>query len=77
MPIYEFACQRCGHEFETLTRASVEPECPSCHSHDLAKKLSVFATASSAEGRVPETAAAGPCGTCGHPGGPGACAFDD
>jgi putative FmdB family regulatory protein len=73
MPIYEYACSRCGHEFETLVRASSVPDCPSCHSTDLEKKLSVFATAAPGPEPMP---AAGPCGSCGHPGGPGACAFE-
>jgi putative FmdB family regulatory protein len=76
MPIHEFACKACGHEFETLTRASVQPECPSCHSVELDKKLSVFATASTAPSRMPALAD-GPCGSCGHPAGPGACAFQN
>jgi putative FmdB family regulatory protein len=74
MPIYEYACQDCHHEFEALTRASTQPECPKCHSIQLAKKLSVFATGT-AEAKVPAMAAAGPCGTCGNPGGPGSCAW--
>jgi len=71
MPIYEYACNRCGREFETLVRSSDVPDCPDCHSTDLAKKLSVFATGGSAENAMP--AMPGPCGSCGHPGGPGAC----
>jgi len=70
MPIYEYACQDCGREFETLVRSDTVPECPACHSQRLEKQLSVFAT-----GNAPEAmpAMAGPCGTCGHPDGPGAC----
>jgi putative FmdB family regulatory protein len=71
MPIYEYACGRCGHEFETLVRSGSEPDCPSCHSTNLAKKLSVFATATSDARSAPMPA--GPCGSCGHPGGPGSC----
>lgn len=72
MPIYEYACQQCGHEFEALVRPSTVPECPTCHSTHLEKQLSVFATA----GSEPEPAlASGPCGSCGHPEGPGACRF--
>ncbi len=72
MPIYEYSCRDCGNEFETLVRASSVPDCPSCHSTELEKKLSVFATAS-----APDPApAAGPCGSCGNPGGPGSCAFN-
>ena len=74
MPIYEYACRRCGHEFETLVRGGAIPDCPDCHSTDLAKKLSVFATAASAPDASP--LAAGPCGSCGHPDGPGACALN-
>jgi putative FmdB family regulatory protein len=73
MPIYEYSCKGCGNEFETLVRASSVPDCPSCHSTVLEKKLSVFATAASAPEAAP---AAGPCGSCGHPGGPGACALN-
>jgi putative FmdB family regulatory protein len=74
MPIYEYACNKCGNEFETLVRSSTVPDCPSCHSTDLEKKLSVFATAASTADAAP--VAAGPCGSCGHPGGPGSCALN-
>ena len=35
MPIYEYACKACGHEFETLVLGETKPECPSCQSRDL------------------------------------------
>jgi putative FmdB family regulatory protein len=73
MPIYEYACQDCGSAFELLVRSSTVPECPQCHSHQLDKQLSVFATASSPD--AAPAAMAGPCGSCGHPDGPGACAM--
>jgi putative FmdB family regulatory protein len=73
MPIFEYACRDCGHEFEKLTRSSEQPACPRCASIQLDKKLSMFATATAAV--APERAAVGPCGTCGHPDGPGACAL--
>jgi putative FmdB family regulatory protein len=72
MPIYEYACRDCGHEFEALVRSSTVPECPTCHSTGLDKQLSVFATGQ--VGGEPLPAMAGPCGTCGHPDGPGSCA---
>jgi len=71
MPIYEYACRGCGHEFETLVRSGTVPGCPSCASTDLAKKLSVFATAGDRAEAAPIA-----CGTCGDPRGPGACALD-
>ena len=70
MPIYEYACRSCGHEFETLVRAAEKPSCVQCASPELEKKLSVFAAPAS-EGE-PVSA----CGTCGNPGGPGSCALN-
>ena len=40
MPIFEYACRACGHQFEALVRASDTPQCASCGSKDLEKKLS-------------------------------------
>ena len=73
MPIYEYTCNGCGQEFETLVRGSSAPDCPGCHSTDLEKKLSVFSTAAPAAEAAPVS---GPCGTCGHPDGPGSCALN-
>ena len=41
MPIYEYLCENCGHEFETLQKFSDAPlrECPSCHQERLVKKI--------------------------------------
>jgi putative FmdB family regulatory protein len=73
MPIYEYACAACGTEFEKLVRqSSPAPECPGCHSTDLRKKLSAFASPGSLAG---ERELPAPCGSCGHPDGPGACRF--
>lgn len=45
MPIYEYRCSQCGHEFDFLTRGDVkEPEkCPECDAPNPEKKLSAFA----------------------------------
>ena len=69
MPIYEFTCRTCSHEFETLLRSTEIPSCVRCASVELDKKLSVFATPTQ-----PDAPAA--CGTCGDPRGPGACRFN-
>jgi putative FmdB family regulatory protein len=68
VPIYEYACSRCGREFETLVRSDTVPECPACGSQELAKKLSVFATASSTAGAP---AAQHACMSCPHASGGG------
>ncbi|HWA37807.1 MAG TPA: zinc ribbon domain-containing protein [Burkholderiales bacterium] len=73
MPIFEYACRGCGHEFETLVRASDTPACTQCAGTDLEKKLSVFASQTSGS---TVDAAPSPCGSCGHPGGPGSCALN-
>jgi len=43
MPIFDFECRQCGHEFEALVRTGDVPACPSCKSEDLKRLLSSFA----------------------------------
>jgi putative FmdB family regulatory protein len=45
MPIYEYACKQCGHEFEHLLRtlSAPAPDCPQCGAPGPSKKLSTFA----------------------------------
>jgi len=43
VPIFEFRCRRCGHEFEKLVgTASTPVACPSCSARKVEKKFSVF-----------------------------------
>lgn len=74
MPIYEYACEDCGSEFEALIRSDTVAECPRCHSTQLARRLSVFATGHASRDVAPMPV--GPCGACGNPDGPGSCAYD-
>jgi putative FmdB family regulatory protein len=46
MPIYEYRCKGCGHEFETLVQRGTTPECPSCKGHELEKLISMPAVKS-------------------------------
>ncbi|MFM7120334.1 MAG: FmdB family zinc ribbon protein [Gammaproteobacteria bacterium] len=41
MPIYEYLCENCGHEFETLQKLSEAPlrDCPKCSTARLVKKV--------------------------------------
>jgi putative FmdB family regulatory protein len=39
MPIYEYACRSCGHEFEQLIRTGDTAACPSCKGQDLERLL--------------------------------------
>ena len=76
MPLYEYACKHCDHQFETLVRASDTPECPSCHGTALERRLSVFAAHTQGSAAPSRMASPGPCGTCGDPRGPGACSLN-
>ena len=42
MPIYEYRCDSCGHEFETIQKVSEDPlqTCPDCEQNALVKKVS-------------------------------------
>ena len=40
MPIYEYRCGGCGHEFEQLVRTGDTPACPSCKGQTLERLLS-------------------------------------
>ena len=44
MPIFEYVCKQCEHEFEALLYGTEKPECPKCHSKKLTAQLSVFAS---------------------------------
>jgi len=48
MPLYDFQCRACRHEFEALVRPAdtAAPACPACHGRDLEKLLSAFAVSS-------------------------------
>jgi putative FmdB family regulatory protein len=75
MPLYEYACKSCDHEFEMLVRGSEAPACPTCHGTILERRQSVFAArAHGAPVRV--SAPQGGCGSCGDPRGPGACSLN-
>jgi len=40
MPLYEYECKQCGHQFETLVRAGdPAPACAECGSTELEKLL--------------------------------------
>jgi len=42
MPIYEYVCTDCAHEFEMLQKMSATPlsDCPACEKSTLRKKIS-------------------------------------
>jgi len=47
MPLYDYECRKCGHEFEVLVRpGSGTPACSACGSEDIERLLSGFAVSS-------------------------------
>ena len=40
MPIYEYSCKSCGHQFEALILRNEEASCPNCSGKDLERLLS-------------------------------------
>jgi putative FmdB family regulatory protein len=76
MPIFEYVCKECDHEFEALVYGDRKAECPKCHGKKLTPQLSVFAVAAKGASSS-ATPSMGACGSCGDPRGPGACSFGD
>ena len=75
MPIFEYVCQQCDHDFEALLYGTQKPECPKCHGKKLSQKLSVFAVSGKSSSSARPTAP-GPCGSCGDPRGAGSCSMN-
>jgi putative FmdB family regulatory protein len=47
MPLYEYHCRECGHTFEMLRSmkdADADAECPKCHSAEVERQFSTFAS---------------------------------
>jgi putative FmdB family regulatory protein len=78
MPIFEYICKECEHEFEALVFGKQKAECPKCRSKKLQPQLSVFAVSAKSGANQPSMpVASGPCGSCGDVRGPGACSLND
>ena len=51
MPVYEYICTQCGHEFEELVfSSSEEVSCPECDSTKVQKKVSAVGSMGSGGG---------------------------
>src|SRR6478609_6337782 len=77
MPIFEYVCRQCHHEFEAIVLGAQKAACPKCESKRLSQQLSSFAVRG--EKSHEPTAPASPggaCGSCGDPRGPGACSMN-
>ncbi len=66
MPLFEYRCSACGHEFEELVAGAKKNQkvaCPECKSRNTVKQLSTFAMGKSIGG-ASSAAASCPTGTC-------------
>jgi putative FmdB family regulatory protein len=77
MPIFEYICQECQHEFEALVFGRDKAKCPKCESKKLSPQLSVFAVSAKGSASSPAPMPGGGCGSCGDPRGSGACSLGD
>ena len=63
MPIYEYRCEDCDHQFEILQRigeGAAGLSCPNCGVDHLVKQFSTFASGDS-DGRASATTSGGGC----------------
>ncbi|MDA8417870.1 MAG: zinc ribbon domain-containing protein [Desulfobacteraceae bacterium] len=71
MPLYDYLCRRCGHEFELLVMGNDQPSCPQCHGEELDKRMSGFSVrGGQAKTKAGAGAPASKCSGCGG----GSCA---
>jgi putative FmdB family regulatory protein len=68
MPLYEYACRKCSHTFETLVFNGEAVACPECQSDHLERLLSVPAQPRAEASSLPMR-----CDTDLPPCGPGCC----
>jgi putative FmdB family regulatory protein len=77
MPIFEYICKTCDHQFEALVYGKQKASCPKCQATKLEPRLSVFAVSAKGASTPSRSAMPGPCGSCGDPRGPGSCSLDN
>lgn len=68
MPLYEYACKKCEHTFETLVYEGDEVECPQCASKRLDRLMSVPGLPQVKEGSFPSSCGDPSLPPCGAPG---------
>ncbi len=72
MPIYEYRCEKCGREFETLVMGSNGEKdvcCPGCQSNKVSRQMSGFSCSGGEGGGLSLPSMGGGAGGCGGGGG--------
>ena len=75
MPIYEYACGKCGARFEYLAKSARDKaaKCVKCGAPKPVKQLSTFSAGHSDAGAGAESCDTGSCGSCAAA---GSCPYD-
>ncbi|MGD8834841.1 MAG: zinc ribbon domain-containing protein [Desulfobacteraceae bacterium] len=66
MPIFEYQCTGCGHQFEKLVMGQEAPVCPDCSSPEVCKLMSTcgFFTKGDGGQTVRSSSSSSSCGGC-------------
>lgn len=64
MPIYEYQCKACGHEFEYLTFGKDNPCCPACQGKKVCRLMSACGFVSKGAGGQTVSSSSSSCGGC-------------
>ncbi len=64
MPIFEYHCKQCEHQFEKLVFGQECPECPECNSSDVCKLMSACGFVTKGAGGQTVSASSSSCGGC-------------
>jgi putative FmdB family regulatory protein len=65
MPLFEYQCKTCGHQFEALVVGSRTPACPRCKSEEPEKQHSTFGLGGPGRGNGSGSYSAPSCSTGG------------
>jgi putative FmdB family regulatory protein len=55
MPLYEYSCTKCDHQFEALVFDGEQTECPACRSQKVERQLSLPARPRTSSPSLPTT----------------------
>jgi putative FmdB family regulatory protein len=69
MPLFEYRCSHCDHQFEALVRDGNSPECPECHAKKPERLLSVVSARTAGTRSQSSTCPSSDAPPCG----PGCC----